>query len=441
MTIEVPQWVVRADDEGNLSILGSPTGVEQHRRLSDPRRWFTVMYGRQLPPVLDDLVELAIVVHTADRVIRRGQLRESNNGLPWQRCFKIQLPVDDPDRWSQPGITQRLTEALGFLTEDRWEFSFYPHRQRRRSSPVQRVLFPPEGLVAATHFSGGLDSLAGLALQLAQDNPTRIVAVTCSTNSRLLKRQRQLLRALHKNVPTRLSPLIIPTGLHQQGKSYNLNERSQRGRGFLFNVLGSVAALMAGTRELLVFENGIGSINLAFSEAQLGAQSSRATHPIALRKIELFLQALLGTKVHLRLPYLYTTKGQLCSRLRLTRFAALATQSISCDGFPPRLVGQEQCGVCTSCLLRRQALFSSGYTEDRGPYRYRHDVLSDLDAIPNKKLASLIDMLAQVERLRSALSSSTPWNDLAIEYPELQEVHECLTSSPEDNVRQELLAL
>lgn len=222
-------------------------------------------------------------------------------------------------------------------------------------------------------------------------------------------------------------PIYLRPNLSQEGHDYNLNERSQRARGFLFHSLGLVGALMAGASEVLVYENGVGSINLPLSEAQLGAQSTRATHPVALYRLERFFCSLLGQRIHLRLPFLFLTKGQMCEKLRESPFRSLALQTISCDGFPQRQKGPEQCGVCTSCLLRRESLWAAGFGEDRREGLYRHDVLGDVSAIPGDNLAPLWDMLSQVSRLERALFSATPWQSLAIEFPELQEIRDTLT--------------
>jgi hypothetical protein len=224
-----------------------------------------------------------------------------------------------------------------------------------------------------------------------------------------------------------LVPLVVPIYLKQHRREYNQNEPSQRVRGFLFNVIGSAAAALAGCSKVVVSENGVGSINLPISDAQLGSQSTRATHPLALQKIEGFLRSI-GVEVGISLPNLFLTKGQMCRQLKDSPFASLAARSISCDGFPPRVVGPEQCGVCTSCLLSRQALWSAFLDDGTSvePRRYRYDVIRGMDEIPSRDLAPLWDMLIQVDRLERAVLSSSPWQSLSIDFPELREVQEAI---------------
>ncbi len=444
MATSTPRWLVRAEGQGRLSIRGIGPGSSWQRRYYVQKERLALPFGRKLPPLLEDLVDLALTVYAADRLVRRQQPGEARNRWCWHRQFELHVPVSNPERWTQPEVLRLLGEALGFFTEDQWVFEFHRRPQPRPAWAVQGTLFPPEPPVKAALFSGGLDSLAGLVSQLAEGVSTFAV-LTCATNARLLRKQRDLLETLHGRYATRLVPVVLPLRLRQHRRAYNQNERSQRSRGFVFGALGAVAALMAGAQDLAVYENGIGSINLPLSAAQLGSQSTRATHPVALWKLERFMRALLGEGFRFRLPFLFSTKGQMCRRLQRSPFAELALQTVSCDGFPCRLRGPEHCGTCTSCLLRRQALWSSGFTEDRQNGRYRHDVLHNPESNPYEKLAPLQDMLAQVEKLETALGSPDPWADLTVEYPQLLEVRELLTEwyapGSATDVKQQLLNL
>jgi hypothetical protein len=271
--------------------------------------------------------------------------------------------------------------------------------------------------------------VAGLASQLLSGTAATVVTLSTTANSRLRRRQMDILETMRHRVPhTRLVPVVLPAWIKQGRRAYNLNERSQRGRGFLFCLLGAAASLMANADELLIYENGIGAINLPLSEAQLGAQSSRATNPVALWKIERFLRSALELNFRLRLPFLFSTKGQICAQIRSTGYDDIALRSISCDGFPIRSLGPEQCGTCTSCLLRREALLAAGFSKDSSGLNYRHDVFGDLKTVPLLRVADLWDMLSQVDRLERALDSRLPWETLTIEFPELLEVRDVVAN-------------
>ena len=87
-------------------------------------------------------------------------------GTEWRRRFHFVIPVRRPELWSSPPVLDALSETLGFLADDEYQFEFEEHR----GSPpgVQDYLeledegtarFEPDEVVL---FSGGLDSLAGV---------------------------------------------------------------------------------------------------------------------------------------------------------------------------------------------------------------------------------------------------------------------------------------
>lgn len=424
MQSEAPRWLIQHQGARVLRLEPRDARSSEFRRYHVQKERLVAPFGRTLPPLLEDLVDLALTVYAADRLIRRRPPGTSKEHRCWQRHFEIELPVVDPERWTRPEVHHRLTDLLAFVTEDRWDFRFVQRTSSGEIGEGQSVLVPPEPPVGGALFSGGLDSLAGLAIDLDRSDLRTLVILTCSTNSQLLPRQRELLKALVHQPKVRLIPVVVPLRLGQDRREYDRNEPSQRSRGFLFGVLGCVASLMAGARELSIYENGVGAINLPISPAQLGAESSRSVHPVALWKLEQFLRLVLEQDFRLRLPLLFSTKGEMCSALRKSRFSPLALRTISCDGFPARVKGPEHCGTCTSCLLRRQALWTGGFSQDQEPQRYRRDLLAGVEGLPPAHLAPLWDMLGQVEKLEGALASPRSWSSLAIEFPDLLETRD-----------------
>jgi hypothetical protein len=420
--------VIRLEDDCRLAVFGPSCSTPSLQAFSAKMKSFKAIFGRDVPTVLEDLIDVAVTVYVADRAIRRRPPKGEAGHLLWQRDLELHIPVTDPARWNQAEIRGLLSDALEYLTEDHWEFHFLPRGDRKYQRPLQQML-PPAPPVRAALFSGGLDSLAGLVLDLEKEREGTIFAVTCATSSRLFGKQRGMVKVLRKLVHNRLTPVILSVKLVQGRQAYNYNERTQRARGFLFCVLGAVAALMGGINEVSVYENGVGAINLPMSEAQLGAQSSRATNPVGLLKIERFISVLLGQEFFVRLPYLFATKGEMCEKLSRSPFRDLALKTISCDSFPMRDAGAEQCGFCTSCLLRRQALWTSGFREDRQEDRYKYDVFSGENLPGAFTLAPWWDMLSQVERFGGALGSRSPWASLTIDFPELMEVADVLSDT------------
>jgi 7-cyano-7-deazaguanine synthase in queuosine biosynthesis len=430
-----PCYSIRVEADGSLSVYADGESASKCHHIE--KYSLTDPFGRKLPSLLEDFIDIACAVYSADRLIRR------QNGQPrgtwsWQRRLEMQIPVSDPDRWNEPELKDRLIDLLSFLTEDRWDFFFYPNTSRKHG--VQGVFFPFEASSVAL-FSGGLDSLAGLAIKL-ETHRGSMAAIACSTNPRIQHRQRELLNGISQCSTVDFRYFPVYHHLKQSGRDYSSNERSQRARGLLLYALGVAYAVMCGASELLVFENGVGAINLRLSDAQLGAQSTRTTHPVTLKKLQAFLSKMLDRSLQVSLPCALLTKGQMCERLKVSPLANLAARTISCDSFPQRAVGPEQCGVCSSCLLRRLSLWSSGPDSDKACYRY--DVIHGMKGIPEDKLAALWDMLHQANKLGEALWSRAPWRSLAIQYPELQEVRNALsagTGSVEADVEENIVKM
>jgi hypothetical protein len=214
----------------------------------------------------------------------------------------------------------------------------------------------------------------------------------------------------------------VPFGLHRNGTGFDADEPTQRARGFVFLSLGTATALMAGASSLSVYENGLGAINLPYTAAQLGSQSTRATHPAALDAMGEVISLATERRLVLRLPFLGATKASLVSHLAQDGGAEFVADTISCDGFPQRVAGTPQCGACTSCVLRRLSIHGAGLAAYDGKGEYRFDVLGSVARIPDARWHHFRAMQQQVYRLQEALAQSSPWRGLSVAFPQLIEV-------------------
>lgn len=85
--------------------------------------------------------------------------------------------------------------------------------------------------------------------------------------------------------------------------------------------------------------------------------------------------------------------------------------------------GYTHCGLCTSCLLRRQGLDLAGLGDiDRESGIYKDDLLAAPNAFRSEKLHGLRAMDHQWKRLAWALGGGEPWQQLSREFPQLVEV-------------------
>ena len=411
-------------------------------------------FSTVLDPVLTDLADIALAIYVADRLCRRKKENPDHYNLNWTRQISISLPIRDPERWQDQLLTSRLSELLWFLTEDEWSFHFRDRCVEGRPSETANFLspMPPQPPVTTALFSGGLDSFVGLSEELDRRPQGSLVLFSAITNSRLGSRQRELVRDIRRLGGRSIIHVAVPLGLRQRDQESETDEPSQRSRGFVFQVLGAVTALMAGAKELYVYENGVGAISLPYTAAQLGAHNTRATNPLFLTRMSEFVSTVVGHQFEVRNPYLFRTKGKMCEALRDSQLQDLIGRTGSCDGFPLlRWANKDHCGYCTSCLLRRQALLAAGLEVAEPAARYLHDLMAPLPtAIDSHKHRKHQERLwpwqamdHQVGLLQRALAKPEPWPALSRAYPQLFEIAEVLESLGEPTllVQSELVNL
>lgn len=317
-------------------------------------------FSEVLPAGAADLIDLALAIYAADRSSPRD-FKRTNTG---QRRICVKVGLRNPDHWSAASTAGPLQEFLYWLSGDEWSFHLVDREAARSPAECGPFLFkvPLESPVSVALFSGGLDSLAGLACRSMKDLSGSRVLVSGYTHNRLASQQRSQVQrvraALDERSPgagTRLWHVAVRFGMRRP-KGFR-EENGQRTRALVFLALGATAAAQAGTDTLWVYENGVGALNLPINETQLGVDNYRGVHPRSLRMFETLAEPVLGRHLSVRNPFLFHTKAEMCRSLLPSGFADAVGDTISCDSFPMRIPNQApQCGYCTSCVLRRQAL-------------------------------------------------------------------------------------
>ncbi len=403
-------------------------------------------FGVALHPALADIVDIAVAVYVVDRLAPRRPAHADRYHLYWTRHIRMQLPLRVPNLWINTELGRRLHRLLRSLTEDLWEFEFLTRSGRPRPSETMRTLLQTQPVEPVTVglFSGGLDSLAGACRELLDPTGGTLFLISGRTNSRLGARQKVLSQQLCRKTHRDVRPLVIEFGLRDRGGKQGEDEPSQRSRGFIFPVLAAVAALLAGASEIQVYEPGIGAINLPYTDAQLGAQATRATDPRMLLALSEFVTMASGRPFSVRAPYLFATKAELCRSIAALGVSDLAIETVSCDNVSLRVKDHTHCGLCTSCLLRRQGLYGAGLGDlDRGCGIYKDDVLAGPSAVRFEKLYYLRAMDHQARKLEYALAMADPWQKLGRMYPQLVEIAFALagTDRPLQAVESEIVDL
>ena len=119
--------------------------------------------------------------------------------------------------------------------------------------------------------------------------------------------------------------------------------------------------------------------------------------------------------------------------------------TVSCDGsFSRRVRRKRQCGVCTSCLLRRQSLTAAGLAEYDFVDDYEFDIFKTSAFQNTDRLFAFHAMQNQAQKIKSCLQAANPWLTLAATYPILEEMKLRLSGLSElkmKSVQQKILRL
>src|SRR4051812_39010165 len=140
-----PQQPVATD--ANAFQLDWFTGPQRQRSTIAASR--DLLIGLQPSPAARDLLRVAAAVYCADKVARRDATRDA-----WTREIELELPVANRASWQR--ARPALTEALAFLSGDRWKLRF--RASGEQPGPGETRVARPD---AVCLFSGGLDSLTG----------------------------------------------------------------------------------------------------------------------------------------------------------------------------------------------------------------------------------------------------------------------------------------
>lgn len=385
------------------------------------------LFCQPLPSRAADLLDVVMAIYAVDRWSRRD-FKGANTG---QRHIHVRVGVRDPGLWHEPKMVKLLQEFLYWLGEDVWSFHFVRRQTGSYSAEIDRFLFPQpfEPPVTVSLFSGGLDSLAGLATHMLNNNLGSHILVSGYTHNRLAERQTRQITLIRQsmsgtdvpNTTRTVCHVAVPFGLQQSlGQQ---EEKGQRTRGLVYLAQGAVAALQAGSETLFVNENGIGALNLPLDSTQLGVDNYRGVHPRSLMMAEDLFEMALGQPLRIENPFLFLTKGELCRALMPTGLADAVPFTVSCDSYPLRVPKRHQCGFCTSCILRRQSLLAAGL-ENFDPHAgYLCNVLADGLDVGSKRIFGLEVMREQVSKFARCLDSTDPWKSLIASFPELFRTH------------------
>lgn len=348
-------------DNAGKEIRISAHGVDPNIRLESLD---TRLYD-MLDPLEQDLVHVAAYVYSADRMTSRG--RKDVFGERWKRRFHFVVPVQCRSTWESPEVTKLLTDALRFLSEDIYTFTFVdllaPHGHHQTYVPG---VVDYSGVTSVALFSGGLDSLAGVVWDHVV-NGQKSFLVSHRPAPVISSRQEKLVQILRERFPS-WNPghatvwVQLEEGLEK--------EHTQRTRSFLYLSLAAAAARRLGQRHIKVYENGIVSLNLPILGQTVGARLTRTTHPRFIGLAQEFFRAVLEHDILLETPFLFLTKGEVAHKLAEAGHPDLIAVSTSCSHTYLYTRAIPHCGICSQCVDRRLAIVAMNLEEYDDLYQH-----------------------------------------------------------------------
>lgn len=305
-------------------------------------------FARWEPRAYDALL-VAAAVEFADKTQHRPR-------LGWSRDFNLHIPVHEPDRWTDREVADSLRDVLDFLTGDRWHITFYARKDAQE--PAQGRFSLNDDVEAVIPFSNGLDSRAVAGL-LERQMGNRLVRVRLG--SRIPKKE----ALSNAKQPFTSVPYFVHAGERR------FVESSARSRGFKFALISGLAAFLANAPKVIVPESGQGAIGPTLVTVGHAYEDYRS-HPLFTRRMERFLQALLGHAVRFSFPQLWNTKAETLRKFIDecpddsswvdTRSCWQQNRQVSVDG------KRRQCGICAACMLRRLSIHAAGLREPKEVY-------------------------------------------------------------------------
>lgn len=384
---------------------------------------FCYQSQEDISSVLKDIIDFATSIHVVDRL--------SIQKLDQQRVnIKVLLPIRNPDLFNSQIIQDKIIYLLEWMTGSRWIFEFSKRANFGQNTDKQLFLFdntPDFDEVAL--WSGGLDALAGLYNRLKENTQKKFLLLGTGSNKSTHYLQKAVFNEVQKKFPNQVHLYRVPITLSELG--VQPRNKLFRARGLVFTLLGVVCARLKGRKSLNVYENGIGAINLPYRKSAVGLDHSRSMHPITLSLVGSLVSELLNEKITIQNPFLFSTKAQMCQILAQDKQHKLVSVTKSCDS-PHRHKKTNQCGYCSSCILRKQSLAAAKINDET-----RYIVPHEYEPKENKGLA-FQNMREQILKLSNILSSANTekeqWMKLTANFLELDNIADHLHSVSDESI-------
>lgn len=304
-------------------------------------------------PVYEDLATLVESIAFWDRRI----VRKRSAG--WMRQLPVQVPVYEHRQFQRTAAVEALTDAVWFLTGDRWSFEFVA-RKRAPPAPQGKLPLLKAPVRHVVPFSDGLDSFAQARLSEHEHGRHSVMLVRSG-----LGRDR---------IFPHLQSLRVP----RKFGGGRMREVSYRTRPLVFYTFAGIAAATTDADAVVLGENGQGS----FGPACLPFADEwwfRSAHPAFIERWAHFLSLSLEKPLRFEQPQLWKTKAEVLTLLREQGLTEGWEQTRSCATRPQERYGHHGCGICGGCVLRTIAAYIAGLAVPPGNNAF--DLFSSVDII------------------------------------------------------------
>ena len=136
---------------------------------------------------------------------------------------------------------------------------------------------------------------------------------------------------------------------------------------FLFSAIAFAICNRLNKNELLIYENGVTSINIPIQVDTVNARASRTTHPKTLGLFERFYRRI-NANFKITTPYRANTKSEIVEKLRSYQAERFIASSISCSSTRSKPQGTPHCGACSQCIDRKFAMYAMNLDDEDDLY-------------------------------------------------------------------------
>lgn len=284
--------------------------------------------------VILDLLDIFAIIYIYDiRTIRKKKRR-----------INVEVPVNNIHIWEK--VKTKINKLVNYVTNDvdRWTINFTKYNKTKK---IKKPILFNKGEIFSQKkialFSGGLDSFAGICNDI-KDIPTKLFLPGFKINNHEYHSQKKLYNDFFHKVDSSINYDIFSL-------DFKKVEPTQRTRSLLFFALGITVAYSLDITELLLYENGIMSLN---PEINYSRYTTKTTHPITINYMNnILLKANINIKISH--PFLFKTKGQMINLIP-SKYLKYIKETMTCGKSRQDQrfdTSKKQCGACVPCVLRK----------------------------------------------------------------------------------------